>query len=80
MISKDGSAESGSNAGSNFAIERYNDAGALLNKPISINRASGWITLDGNLVLTGLPTSASGLPSGGVWRDAAAGNVLKIVP
>ncbi len=32
------------------------------------------------LVLSNLPTSATGLPSGSVWRDAAAGNVLKIVP
>ena len=32
------------------------------------------------LILSGLPTSASGLSSGSVWRDAAAGNVLKMVP
>ena len=32
------------------------------------------------LNLSGLPTSASGLSSGDIWRDAAAGNVLKIVP
>ena len=32
------------------------------------------------LFLSYVPTSASGLASGGVWRDAAAGNVLKIVP
>ena len=32
------------------------------------------------LILSGLPTSASGLASGSVWRDAAAGNVLKMVP
>lgn len=37
------------------------------------------ITANGGLVLTGLPTTATG-PSGTVWRDAAAGNVLKIVP
>jgi hypothetical protein len=32
------------------------------------------------LSVVGLPTSAAGLASGDVWRDAAAGNVLKIVP
>jgi len=32
------------------------------------------------LRLTNLPTSSAGLPSGSVWRDVAAGNVLKIVP
>lgn len=30
--------------------------------------------------LSNLPTSSIGLPSGSVWRDVAAGNVLKIVP
>lgn len=30
--------------------------------------------------IIGLPTSSSGLPSGGLWRDSGAGNVLKIVP
>lgn len=32
------------------------------------------------LVLSNLPTSSIGLPSGSVWRDVAAGNILKIVP
>jgi hypothetical protein len=34
-------AESGSNAGSNFAIRAYSDAGTLLSTPFFINRASG---------------------------------------
>jgi len=34
----------------------------------------------GNLNLPDLPTSSSGLSSGDVWRDTAAGNVLKQVP
>ena len=32
------------------------------------------------LNLTNLPTASAGLRSGDVWRDAGAGNVLKIVP
>lgn len=32
------------------------------------------------LAVSGLPTSASGLTSGDIWYDTAAGNVLKIVP
>jgi len=32
------------------------------------------------LNLATLPTAAAGLRSGEVWRDASAGNVLKIVP
>ena len=34
-------AESGTNAGSNFAIRAYSDAGALLTTPLFINRATG---------------------------------------
>lgn len=39
-----GTAESGGNAGSDFALIRYSDAGALLGTPFSINRATGVIT------------------------------------
>ena len=34
-------AEAGSNAGSDFAIDRYNDAGTLIDQPLKINRATG---------------------------------------
>jgi len=42
---KDATAESGSNAGSNYAISRYSDTGVLIDKPLSIDRASGVISL-----------------------------------
>jgi len=43
---KDGTAETGSgNTGSNYAISRYTDAGALIDTPFSINRSSGVISL-----------------------------------
>lgn len=45
----DNSAESGSNAGSNFAIFRYNDAGGSLGSPLSISRATGLVTLGNSL-------------------------------
>lgn len=45
-------AESGSNAGSNFYIQRYNDAGAALGNPVlSIVRSSGGTTLEGTYFL-----------------------------
>ncbi len=44
-IQKNNNAESGSDAGSNFAILRYNDAGTLVDTPFLINRASGNIGL-----------------------------------
>lgn len=38
-------AEAGANAGSNFAIGRYNDAGAAIDTPLFINRDTGTTTL-----------------------------------
>jgi hypothetical protein len=37
----DNSAESGSNAGSNWLLGRYTDAGVLIDQPIVVNRATG---------------------------------------
>lgn len=34
----------------------------------------------GRVIINYLPTSSSGLPSGALWRDAANGNLIKIVP
>ncbi|MFE1601643.1 hypothetical protein [Methylobacterium sp. ID0610] len=45
-------AESGSNAGSDFRISRYSDAGAGVDEPLSINRATGRTTLT-DLTVTG---------------------------
>lgn len=53
-VAIDGSAEIGGNAGSNFFIGRFNDAGALIDSPISINRA------------TGVPAFPNGLITGAV--------------
>lgn len=41
----DTTAEAGANAGSDFSITRYTDAGGFLGTPLSISRASGLITL-----------------------------------
>jgi hypothetical protein len=37
----DATAESGSNAGSNFSLTRYNDAGTLIDNPMVIKRSTG---------------------------------------
>jgi hypothetical protein len=68
-------AESGGNAGSNFQILSYADNGAPLATPLKIDRATAKVTL-ARLNLSGLPTSATGLVAGDVWRN---GNVLNIV-
>lgn len=43
----EGTAESGSNSGSNFNIIRYSDTNSYLSIPLSIDRASGITTLGG---------------------------------
>lgn len=45
VLAKDSAAESGSNAGSNFVLRRYQDSGVLLDTPFAVNRASGLITM-----------------------------------
>jgi len=49
IFEKDGTAETGSNVGSDFALYRYNDAGTYLGNPIFIKRDTGDITLNGNV-------------------------------
>jgi hypothetical protein len=51
-----GEAETGSNAGSNFLIGRYSDAGAYLGSALGINRATGNVTVAGRL--TAAPATA----------------------
>lgn len=49
----DGTAESGANAGSNFGIVAFNDSGAPNLTPLSINRATGRVTVGNGLSLSG---------------------------
>ncbi len=50
----DTAAESGSNAGSNFAIACYDDAGSSLYSPLSIVRSTGNATFSGTVTCTSL--------------------------
>jgi hypothetical protein len=43
--------EAGANSGSDFTINRYDDAGALLQVPLSIERSSGILTTMGNATI-----------------------------
>lgn len=54
--------ESGSNAGADFFIRRYSDAGSLLNTPITITRSTGAISLSANSIGFGVgsPTAIDG--------------------
>jgi hypothetical protein len=43
-------AEGGSNAGSDFQINRFNDAGSVIDTPLTINRASATATFAGSVI------------------------------
>jgi hypothetical protein len=53
MALGDGTAETGGNAGSNFNLTRYNDAGTSIGSPITITRSNGNIQLGPNTVNSG---------------------------
>ena len=57
----DATAESGANAGSDFGIHGYTDAGAYLSTPLSINRANGGVTIPANLTAGGELKTNSGV-------------------
>lgn len=59
LVYANSDAESGSSAGSTFAISRYNDAGSFLGSPITIARATGAITVESTISGATAPTSAN---------------------
>jgi hypothetical protein len=73
----DNSTETGSNAGSNYMLNRYTDAGAFIDTPLSINRSSGWATWPNTVAYTNAgvgiqlnnATFINALDSGGVTRN-----------
>ncbi|BAY64993.1 hypothetical protein NIES22_50940 [Calothrix brevissima NIES-22] len=52
-IFKNEAAEAGSNSGSNFVINRYDDSGNYLDYAFSIDRYNGKVTLNGNTTVNG---------------------------
>ncbi|NKJ34099.1 hypothetical protein [Rhizobium sp. SG570] len=63
MLMGNNNTESGSNSGSNFSLDRFDDAGGYLGSAININRSTGLVTL-------GTPL---GISSGGLGANTAAG-------
>jgi hypothetical protein len=66
-------AESGANVGSDFTLNRYNDAGTLVDSPITINRATGIVTISSLNVLGGFtaPISANNISASGTLSVGA---------
>jgi len=61
-------AETGANAGSNFRISRYDDAGTVIDSPVAIERSTGAVTLANLALSSPLPVT-----SGGTGATTASG-------
>ena len=61
LIMGNGTAESGSNAGSDFSIDRLSDTGAWLGSPLTILRSNGNITLGGSVLTINPPMTVNGV-------------------
>jgi len=86
LVLGDTAAEAGSDAGADFALRAYDDAGSLLFTPISVERKTGYVTFSKRLRLSGSTSGWSGLRSPAVgpnidWitpiTDGTARQVMK---
>lgn len=76
----DGSAETGSNAGSNIQLNARTDSGVFLSTPLSINRASGTTTLTGLAVSGAItPSQTIGIVGTTTNNNANSGSVGEYV-
>lgn len=90
LVLGNSSAETGSNAGSDFALQRFNDAGTLIDAPLSMLRSNGILQVQNgvapypsdfnSVALYEMPTTQRyvGFGSKGAWAwkwDGASGNL-----
>ncbi len=75
-------AESGSNVGSDYQILRYSDAGSFLGTPLSINRATGIVTLESGLTITSGTTTITSASANAlaVGRNGATNPTFSVDP
>lgn len=66
-------AETGSNAGSNFGLNRYSDAGAYLGTAILVDRASGLVTIADGLSVNATVSSVHAFGTVRIMETTAAG-------
>lgn len=76
-LGKTSTAETGANAGSNFAVNRYDDAGVFISSPLLITRSTGVVSFpDGinvtNTTVSTSPTTGALIVAGGVGISGTA--------
>jgi hypothetical protein len=84
QVGVDNSTESGSNAGANFFFNSNTDAGGFLAQPLTINRASGLVSLSKGAAITGgsinNATVGATTPSTGAFTTLTANNTVTLAP
>jgi len=68
--------ESGGNAGADFAIDNYNDAGVIVGTPLSIERLTGVVTATGLVSVPSLSQTQSAVISGVIAVGITSGIVM----
>lgn len=63
-VGKEPTAESGSDVGSDFVIQRYNDSGTPQDTPFKITRSNGKVDIENDLVVGGSITAGSSTVAG----------------
>lgn len=71
IVLGDGAAETGGNAGNNFLLQNYGDNGAYIGVPLSINRASGAVTVTTPLTVNSAFTANSTVAVAGAITTSA---------
>jgi hypothetical protein len=74
----DSAPESGGNSGSNFTIQRYNDAGVVMDNPLSITRSNGIVAVNSlySLATVMRMPLLSAVPIIGSFHDTTQSSVL----
>lgn len=69
MVLGDNTAESGSNAGDNFDLNRYSDTQTLLDTVLTINRATGYIKVAHTIAVNDPPSGVGDLLDGAMYSQ-----------
>jgi hypothetical protein len=69
----DGAPESGSNSGTNFGLQRFDDTGSIIDTPLTISRATGKVSVNGAPLAPVLPKMLAGLT---LANDATTPNTV----
>jgi hypothetical protein len=80
LVGANGTAEGGSNAGSDFIIIRQNDSGGIIDTPVTITRSTGNVTLRNSIgVWNTTPPTSKPAFTGAKGSNAALASVIAVL-